>query len=902
MDDTASGAGDVIITHRLSERPLRSPDHAAENRALDELAKELAEHPENLLQKLAETIVELGIGDSAGVSIEEMGEVRQFRWVALAGAWSQLRGGTIPFDASPCGLAVQRDRLLLIESPERFFAAAQVEPLIHEGLLVPFHVKGTPVGTLWINLHSPNRTFDLEDARLLQSLARFASAAHQMVLALGSSEAGRLASDTRLRALAHASSDVFYVMSSDMRELRELSGGSFIADTTSPSRDWLEDYIPAEDHERTLVAMSKAIRAKTVFELEHRVRRLNGDVGWAMSRAVPILNADGEIAEWFGAASDITARKSAEAALRESEQRFRTLAESIEDVFYITDLDRNALVYLSPAYERIWGRPASELLADLGRFLDTLHPDDRSGFFDGKAAQERGEPVTIEYRVLRPDGAVRWILDRSFPILGEAGRLSAGVASDVTNRKEVEHRLRASEERFRQFADAAPEVVWMREAETLQWEFLSPAFEAIYGLSCKEALKGDNLHRWAELIVPEDRQRALQSIDRVRAGEQVTFEYRVRRPSDGTLRWLRNTDFPIRDAAGRVQRIGGFGQDVTAMKRVDERLRESERRQRALVEGIPQLVWRAVDGGRWTWSSPQWSAYTGLSEEASRDHGWLDALHEDDRNGAMRAWHEAERSGSFDAEYRVRHDGEERYRWFSTRASAVRNEAGGVIEWLGTSTDVDELRRLQNEQQVLVAELQHRTRNLIAVVRSISQQTMAAATSLDEFQTQFNDRLGALSRVQGLLSRATDDRITIGALLNMELNALGAQSLRDRIVLDGPEVPLRNSVVQTLALALHELTTNARKYGALATGAGQLRVTWRVQDVNGEGQRLSLDWVEEGTDMLHEQTGRGYGRELIERALPYALGAKTMFRLDEGGVRCSIDLPLNKPTNRRRHL
>ena len=151
MEENAPSADDIIVTHRLSERPGRALDYAVENRALEALASELAERPENLLQKLAETIVELGLGESAGISIEEIADIRQFRWVALAGVWGKLRGSTIPFDASPCGLAVQRDQLLLIERPDRFFAEAQVQPLIHEGLLLPFHVDDRPVGTLWVN-------------------------------------------------------------------------------------------------------------------------------------------------------------------------------------------------------------------------------------------------------------------------------------------------------------------------------------------------------------------------------------------------------------------------------------------------------------------------------------------------------------------------------------------------------------------------------------------------------------------------------------------------------------------------------------------------------------------------------------------------------------------------------
>ena len=198
MEERYRSADDVIITDRLSERPSRAPDFAAENQALQVLSTELAERPETLLQKLAETLVELGIADSAGVSIEETVGGRQFRWAALAGVWSQFRWGTIPFDASPCGIAVERDKLMLIESPERFFPGANAGPLIHEGLLLPFHAGGRPVGTVWINAHNAKRKFDREDARLLQGLAHFASAGYQMSLALRSAEAGRLESASRL--------------------------------------------------------------------------------------------------------------------------------------------------------------------------------------------------------------------------------------------------------------------------------------------------------------------------------------------------------------------------------------------------------------------------------------------------------------------------------------------------------------------------------------------------------------------------------------------------------------------------------------------------------------------------------------------------------------------------------
>ena len=226
---------------------------------------------------------------------------------------------------------------------------------------------------------------------------------------------------------------------------------------------------------------------------------------------------------------------------------------------------------------------------------------------------------------------------------------------------------------------------------------------------------------------------------------------------------------------------------------------------RAGVGWTPDVV------GDWTWSSPQWSAFTGQSEADSRGLGWLEKIHPDDRGAAMAAWQSAERRGAIDVEYRLHHRSEDRYRWFRTRAAPVRDRPDGPVkEWLGTSTDIDDLRRMQDQQQVMVAELQHRTRNLIAVVHSIARLTARTIDDMGEFQRQFSDRLTALSRVQGLLSKSDTTPIEIGDLVAMELDALGIE-MGERVEVEGPPVALRSGVVQTLALAIHELATNARK-------------------------------------------------------------------------------------------
>jgi two-component sensor histidine kinase len=201
---------------------------------------------------------------------------------------------------------------------------------------------------------------------------------------------------------------------------------------------------------------------------------------------------------------------------------------------------------------------------------------------------------------------------------------------------------------------------------------------------------------------------------------------------------------------------------------------------------------------------------------------------------------------------------------------------------------------------LMVAELQHRTRNLIAVVRSIISHTLASSPSRDEFKLLIDDRLGALSRVQGLLSRAEQEPITLGLLVRAELDTLGPDVSRGQVDIAGPEVRLRNSIVQTLALALHELAINARKYGALATAQGRLRIAWKLER-RGNASFVVFDWVEEnGRRAVAPPGPKGYGRELIEEALPYSYGAETRYEIDGTGLRCSIALPLGTDARQER--
>jgi two-component system CheB/CheR fusion protein len=328
-------------------------------------------------------------------------------------------------------------------------------------------------------------------------------------------------------------------------------------------------------------------------------------------------------------------------------------------------------------------------------------------------------------------------------------------------------------------------------------------------------------------------------------------------------------------------------------------LRKSEAAFRTLIEGMPQLAWRSRNNGNWTWCSPQWIEYTGQSQQDSHGQGWLLALHPDDRAAAVEAWKEADAEHPLAFECRIFHASEQRYRHFQTRAAPALAPDDTVIEWLGTSTDVDDMHRLRQRQDVLLAELQHRTRNLMGVVQAIVNRTIKRSADLEQFRDRVGARLHALARTQGLLSRRGEAKVTFNDLLTQELAAhvdLAEDGAPAQVTLTGPpDIPLPSSIVQTLSLGLHELATNATKYGALATSEGHLHVQWHVEVREGT-PLLGIEWVESGVAAMPEPgaapVGSGYGRELIESALPYQLGARTTFAFGTDGIRCTIEVPI----------
>lgn len=219
-----------------------------------------------------------------------------------------------------------------------------------------------------------------------------------------------------------------------------------------------------------------------------------------------------------------------------------------------------------------------------------------------------------------------------------------------------------------------------------------------------------------------------------------------------------------------------------------------------------------------------------------------------------------------------------------------QNIRGVVITFL----DITSIAGFEARQQVLISELQHRTRNLLTLVQSTAQKTLGKNLALDDFSA----RLAALSRVQSLVGGRLNEAIDLGDIVRLELDALSIAE--GKVTVAGPRIPLSFDSVQTFGLALHELATNAVKYGALKGEDGRLDVSWTLDTSGNENDRLSLDWVESGVFIPEPPLHKGFGRELLERALAFTLRAKTELVFGPNGVMCHIEMPLpSRRTGRR---
>lgn len=220
--------------------------------------------------------------------------------------------------------------------------------------------------------------------------------------------------------------------------------------------------------------------------------------------------------------------------------------------------------------------------------------------------------------------------------------------------------------------------------------------------------------------------------------------------------------------------------------------------------------------------------------------------------------------------------------------------AGAVLTFLdvtGTVKAESALRESEARLRTLLAELQHRVRNTLAVVKSITVRTAESSRSVEEMMTDLSGRLDAFSRVQTAVTRAPDEGVSLTGLITDEMN-VHAIGEGEHFLLAGPDVALPHKAAEGLSLAIHELATNAVKHGALAHG-GKVAVAWAI-DGEGEETRLRLSWREESDAEVQAPARTGFGMELLSRVLPYELGASTEIDFSPNGLQFSLDMPLRR--------
>ncbi|WP_017653431.1 ATP-binding protein [Fortiea contorta] len=302
-----------------------------------------------------------------------------------------------------------------------------------------------------------------------------------------------------------------------------------------------------------------------------------------LNNLVGIIEDDKLIRAW-GTQRDITARKQAEAALWESENRFRQMAETVQDVFWIVDFDRQQALYVSPAYEQIWGRSCRSLYENFQDWINNVYPDDREMVRTAaRQCLETGN-LSIEYRVVRPDGAIRWVRDRGYNLEHEPGqtRRIAGIAEDITERKYIEASLRQSEERYRYLVESIPQLVWTADTNGTLTD-VNQRWTNFTGLNLAQA----QAEGWQVLVHPEDLPQLSQNWSGAQqAGIHYQAEGRMRRV-DGVYRWHLHQAVPLKNPRGKVIKWFGTATDIEEQKQLEqqrERLLEQEQAARAQAE------------------------------------------------------------------------------------------------------------------------------------------------------------------------------------------------------------------------------------------------------------------------------------------------------------------------------
>ena len=418
-----------------------------------------------------------------------------------------------------------------------------------------------------------------------------------------------------------------------------------------------------------------------------------------------------------------------------SELRFREVFDQAPISMQLVAADGRTL-QVNKAWEAMWQGPLGDALKDY-----VLHGDynlltdpqlEAKGVTPYLRRAFGGEAVHIP--AIRYDPAEmgivarpRWVTSRVQPIKDEHGRVLEVMImhEDITDRLQADDSLRLSEERFRSLVTASSQIVWTSGSDGVIIDD-SPSWRAFTGQTYDQ-WKGTG---WLDAIHPHDRAGAAQIWGNAVANRTIyQTEYRVMHTS-GNYRWTGVRAVPLYRADGAIREWIGTNTDITEQRRAEEALRNNEQRLRFMFDSMHQKIFTTTPEGSIDYFNPAWTAFSGLGAEALRDWNWVQLIHPDDLDDSIAAWtHALEHGVPFEVEQRCRRaDG--RYRWHLSRAVPMRDEAGRVIMWIGSNTDIHEVKIVESElARRLHAERRHSA--VLAKVAAASNQLHTTATADD---------------------------------------------------------------------------------------------------------------------------------------------------------------------------
>jgi PAS domain S-box-containing protein len=639
-------------------------------------------------------------------------------------------------------------------------------------------------------------------------------------------------------------------------------------------------------------ARNEAVRRRSTFEVEYRIIRPDGQVRWMVTRGGAIYDDEtGEPIRLVGNDADITERKMAELALAERNTQLELASKTARVGTFVIEF-QTGLVKLSPGGASILGLPESATEISREEGLSLVHPEDLPGLElqRDQALLKQQREFVARYRIRRAnDGEVRFMEIRGLNFYGRDGQPSRTIVViiDFTERKLAAQTLA---ERDLQLALAGRASLVGSYAYDTATEMLqvSEGYAAVHGFP--EGTTKIPRNQWLAGVHPEDvkwLEKCRSQAFRQRRAE-YSVDYRVLLPGR-ELRRIEARCFITYDGDEHPQRVVGVIIDVTERRRTEKALAE-RKAQLELANNIAQVGSYTYDyTTRTLWLGPGSASIYGLQENAvamTADE-WRKCLHPKDLPHLVARSRQAlaNLQPELVCVFRVLRRGE--VRWIETRNRFFYDRAGRATQAIGVSIDITERRRDEDLKSLLIAELDHRVKNTLATVKAVVSHTSEGSRSVANFVVALEGRIRSMATTHELLSARRWQGVLLAELVCREL---APYSTDNNTEINGPEVVLKPEAGQAMAMVLHELATNAAKYGALSTKEGRVSIRWDRR-LNGHPPHLVLEWQESGGPPLIAPGKPNFGTSTIRDLIPYEFGGMVDLVLAAGGVRCRLELP-----------